>query len=175
MIFCMDDEELLDLVDAHDNVIRTINRGQTGDDLHEGFLRSSDAFIKNSDGQLWVPRRQKHKKIAPGGLDYSVSGHVGAGQTYKEALFREAKEELNLKISPKSVKFIKKFAPGGAEKHYFRSFFIIGYDEVPPYNTDDFSQYYWLTPQEFLNRLQNGEPAKRSLAETVAYLIKHGQ
>lgn len=169
------DDELLDLVDETDNVIGTIWRSQT-DKLHEqnrGFLRAAEILVRNRNGQLWIPRRQMHKRIAPGGLDYSTSGHVASGETYVEAAVREVKEELNLDLEQKSLKFLHKFPPIGEELAYIRSVYIYNSDETPKYNTDDFSGYEWLTPEELLKRLEAGESAKRSLKPTIAYLIKH--
>ena len=165
----MQDDEILDLVDDQDNVIGTTTRTSTNG---HGFLRAAEIFIQNSHGQLWIPRRQMHKRIAPGGLDYAVSGHVGNGETYLEAAIRETKEELNLDLAEKDLEFLHKFRPI-KELEYFRAVYIYKTDRVPPYNTGDFSGYEWLTPQELLRKLKAGEPAKRSLQETVLYLIKH--
>ena len=168
-----EEDELLDLVDANDNVVGSVMRSQKPASSQPVFLRAAEMFIQNGRGQLWVPRRQKHKTIAPGGLDFSASGHVGAGESYEDGLKREVKEELNLDIDPKKLKFVHKFPPTGAEKLFFRSVYLYYSDEVPQFNPDDFSEYYWLTPQELLSKLQAGEPAKRSLQETVSYLIGH--
>jgi hypothetical protein len=40
-------------------------------------------------------------------------------------------------------------------------------DQVPEYNTNDFQDFEWLTPQELLAKLENGEPAKSSMLSTV--------
>lgn len=169
----MDDDELLDLVDSRDRVIGTILRSRKHDLEPQQFLRAAELFIQNRHGQLWVPRRQKHKTIAPGGLDFSASGHVAAGESYLKALEREVKEELNLEINHEQLKLIHKFPPTGAERLFFRSVYLYTTDETPSYNPQDFSSYEWLRPEELLKLLRNGEPAKRSLLETVAYIIEH--
>lgn len=170
----MDDEdELLDLVDEHDKVIGTILRSQTNDGQMGGFLRAAEAYIQNRHGQLWVPRRKPHKRIAPNGLDYSMGEHVKAGEDYLQGCLRGFKEELNLNLKADDLQFVKKFNPL-ENLDYFRSLYIYHSDEAPQYNTEDFSEYYWLTPKKLLERLKNGEPAKRSLQETVQYLIDNG-
>lgn len=164
-------DELLDLVDQNDDVIDTILRSKTNDSK-TGFLRAAEAFIQNRDGRLWIPRRQMHKKIAPGGLDYSMGEHVISGESYLGACIRGFSEELNISVKESELEFIHKFAP--IEKlDYFRSLYIYRSDEVPTYNPQDFTGYEWLTAKELPKRLQNGEPAKRSLQETVIYLIQH--
>lgn len=47
----------------------------------------------NSQGQFWIPRRTFDKKIFPGGLDFSVGGHVKSGESDETAFRREAVEE----------------------------------------------------------------------------------
>ena len=167
-----DSDEVLDLVDENDKVIGTILRSRTHDLHSQGFLRAAEIFIQNSHGKLWIPRRQMHKRIVPGGLDYSSSGHIGTGETYLKGCLREVQEELNLKLTKKDLQFVHKFKPID-NLDYFRALYIYKSDKVPRYNTDDFSEYYWLTPAELLIRLKAGEPAKRSLMETAAYLIDH--
>lgn len=78
------EDELLDLVNAHDEVIGTINRKEYDQMLqsNSGYIRASELFIINSKGRLWIPVRTAEKKIAPNGYDYSAAGHVGAGDTY---------------------------------------------------------------------------------------------
>lgn len=166
------EDELLDLVDQKDNVIGTIWRSKTNEPM-QGFLRAAEAFIQNRNGQLWIPRRQMHKRIAPGGLDYSMGEHVMAGENYLQACIRGFKEELNMPITEAELQFIHKFTPI-KNLDYFRSLYTYRSDKVPRYNPEDFSGFEWLTPKELLKRLENGEPAKRSLKETVKYLIKLG-
>lgn len=170
-----DDDEVLDLVDKNDKVIGTILRTQkiklTG--RNAGYLRAAEILIRNKEGQLWIPRRSMKKAIAPGGLDYSASGHVASGESYLQTAIRETEEELNLKVDLKFLKPLYKFPPIGDEKLFFRTVYIYESDEAPDYNSDDFSGYDWLTPEELLKKLRNGEPAKRSLAETITYLVEH--
>ena len=61
-------------------------------DLHN--FRAVIGFVKNSNGQFWIPRRVKEKIIYPLALDMSVAGHVSSGETYDEAFEREAREEI---------------------------------------------------------------------------------
>jgi isopentenyldiphosphate isomerase len=82
--------ELFDLVDQQDNVVGTTDKptahgvGQ----LH----RVAAVYVFDQDGRLYV---QVHKKS--GGLyDNSVGGHVSQGETYEQAAYREAKEELGI-------------------------------------------------------------------------------
>lgn len=165
------EDEILDLVDANDQIIGTINRSRYDEMLEQelGYLRAGEVFIRNNKGQLWIPRRTMNKKIAPGGLDYSMGGHIGAGETYEQGVVREIEEELGLSLTPQDLKFITKFPP--AASPYFRALYLYETDSVPNYNRDDFTEYYWLTPAELLEQLEAVEPAKDSLAQSVRYLL----
>ena len=169
----MEDDEVLDLVDSKDNVIGNIKRSARYDPGMDGYLRAAELFIQNSQGELWIPRRTMQKTIAPGGLDYSASGHVSSGESYFECLKRETKEELGLNLDTKSVRLVHKFPPTGAEKLFFRAVYLYKTDKVPAYNHEDFSGYEWLSPSGLLSKLKAGEPAKRSLPETIEYLVEN--
>ena len=167
-----DDDEVLDLVDKNDKVIGIILRSQTKNLRGKGFIRAAEAFIQNSEGKLWIPRRQMHKRIAPGGLDYSMGEHVKSGEDYLEGCIRGFREELNINVKESELKFVKKFNPL-ANLDYFRVLYIYKSDKVPTYSPEDFTEWCWLTPQELLSKLKAGEPAKLSIKETATYLIEH--
>lgn len=168
-------DELLDLVDENDKVIGTIMRSQsmTVNREPKGYLRAAELFIRNREGKLWIPRRAPHKAIAPNSLDYSASGHVASGETYVQSALREISEELNLSLEPKDLKLLHIFPPTGDEPKFFRAVFVYESNEAPNYNKDDFTEYYWLSAEELLSKLEAKEPAKRSLKETVRYLVEH--
>lgn len=52
--------------------------------------------IINRLGELYIQKRSMTKKLLPGRWDTAVGGHVSYGESIKEALFREAGEELGL-------------------------------------------------------------------------------
>lgn len=166
-----DEDEILDVVDLNDNVVGTIERSKIGSPGFKGYVRAAELLIINDEGKIWVPRRQMSKRIAPGGLDYSAAGHVASGEDYESTLKREVSEELNLSLEPSKLEFMHKFAPTPDLPPYFRAVYLYRTDKVPAYNTEDFSGYEWMEPKEFLAKLKAGEPAKRSLVETLEYLI----
>jgi isopentenyl-diphosphate delta-isomerase len=165
-------EEILDLVDENDNVVGSISRK----DLYSQGLRNYrvvHAFIVNSEGKFWIPRRVSTKKLYPGGLDYSIAGHVETGESYEECLIRETKEEVGLDLSKILYKEIGNFNPNTNEVHCFQRVYEIKSDTVPEYNKDDFSGYEWLSPLEIIDRFKNGETGKEDIPEVVriCYLI----
>jgi isopentenyldiphosphate isomerase len=92
-------DELLDLVNDNDQVIgqelRSVIRATN--QLHR--IRAVWLFLKNKEGKLWIPRRAATKKSHPLALDGSVVGAVSAGETYEQALEREAFEEIGMQIA----------------------------------------------------------------------------
>ena len=169
-----EEEELLDLVNDQDKVIGTILRGNNP--LQKGgYIRAAELLILNAKGELWIPRRTMQKRIAPGGLDFSAAGHVGSGDDYEETLHRETEEELNLKLDESKLEFLHKFAPDPALPPYFRAVYLYHSNETPQYNPDDFSEAFWIKPDELLRKLKAGEPAKQSLTETIEYLVSRGK
>jgi 8-oxo-dGTP pyrophosphatase MutT (NUDIX family) len=166
----MQTDEILDLVDENDHVIGTIARS----DFYRleqdkiGFIREVALFIQNSDGKFWIPTRTLDKKIAPGGLDYSMGGHVSAGETYLDAAHREIKEELNLDIPVGDLEVIATYTPKAIP--YFRTLYVYKSDIAPEYNKNDFSGAEWLSLVELKAKIRSGLPAKTSLIETVELL-----
>ena len=168
-------DEVLDLVDDQDRVIGTVTREEVGRTLLAlpGYVRAADAFIVNDRGELFVPRRSSHKKLAPGGLDFSAGEHVGAGETYVQAMVRGFEEELGLRITAADLIHIgtldlKKLGliP------YFDAIFIYRTNEVPDYNKDDFVSHEWLPVAELLQRLRAGESAKVNMSPALELFLQ---
>ena len=89
-------DEILDIVNEMDQVIGTCPRSMI---YGKGLInfRVINGFLKNSLGQIWIPRRTSHKKLFPNHLDFSIGGHVKSGETYEAAFVRELAEELNMR------------------------------------------------------------------------------
>lgn len=171
----MEEEEILDLVDKDDKVIGQIVRSETDRLSAEklGFTRAVDMFIKNSEGQVWIPKRTADKKIAPSGLDYSCGGHVTSGDSYDSTMVRETEEELNFTPDPKRLHYIIKMPPISIP--YFRAVYIYDSNETPDYNPNDFVSAEWMTPSALLQKLDSGVASKRTIKETVLKLQELGQ
>lgn len=171
----MDEDEELDLVDVNDQVVGTILRSNYENMVKQnlGYIRAADAFLINSDGKLWIPRRREHKRIVPNGLDFSMGEHVKAGETYMEACIRGFNEELNLHVKESELVTVTKFAPEPGLPAYFQTLFLYQSNRTPRYNLEDFSEYYWLTPTELIRIIKNGELAKSNLIRSAEYLLQN--
>ena len=87
-------DEILDIVDAEDNVIGQAPRGEAT----AKRLRHRCVFIlaRDADDRIFVHRRTAEKLVFPSMHDMFVGGVVGAGESYDEAAKREAEEELGV-------------------------------------------------------------------------------
>lgn len=87
-------DELVDIVDGHDNVIATVTRRE----MRAQRLRHRAVYIavQHTDGRLLVHQRSHDKDVRPGAWDIAVGGVVGAGESYDEAAVRELAEEIGV-------------------------------------------------------------------------------
>ena len=159
-------EEILDLVDENDHVIGQKPRSAIYAEGLKNF-RVVNAFVVNSEGKLWIPRRSAHKKLFPLGLDMSMGGHVESGESYDVAFGRELKEELGLDAQHISYALLGHLSPYQDNVSAFMNVYEIKINDVPDYEKKDFTEYFWLTPQEVLNRLAHGEKAKDDLPRLI--------
>jgi isopentenyldiphosphate isomerase len=155
-------DEILDLVTPADEVIGQEKRGLVYAQGLSNF-RVINGFICNSKKQLWIPRRHQNKTLFPLHLDASVGGHVASGESYLEAFRRETHEELNLDINDFSYSSVARLTPHAHGTSAFTRVYLIKSDNVPPYNPDDFVEYFWLSLEEFFAKITCGDKAKDDL------------
>lgn len=162
-------QELLDLVNDKDEIVGTIWRDEynrlESEDL--GYIRAVDLFIQNRRGDIWIPKRTAHKKIAPNGLDYSAGGHVSSGETYDEAITKEIAEELNLTLRIEDLELLGKLGPAVDGLRYFRHIYRYRTEETPDYNNDDFVSAEWMSVDALVAALKSGTSAKQSILPTI--------
>lgn len=87
-------DELVDVVDEHDNVIEVVTRRE----MRARVLRHRAVYIavQGSDGRLLVHQRSFAKDVRPGAWDIAVGGVVSAGESYESAAVRELAEEIGV-------------------------------------------------------------------------------
>lgn len=161
-------DEELDLVDVSDVKIGVINRSRVSSLVVGGgrYVRVSDVFIRNAKGEFWIPRRTADKRIAPGGLDFSMGEHVGAGESYLDAAIRGFHEELNMEISREDLRLVAIVGPR-ANLPFFEALYLYETDETPKYNSQDFTEAHWMKPKEVIKQIEDGDLAKANLVTVL--------
>ena len=118
-------DEIFDIVDENDNPIGRASR----DDVHgnpELIHRVAHVLVFNSRGELYLQKRASDRKVQPGKWDTSVGGHIGLGESYREAAVRETAEELGIEPGEESFEFLYKYRHSNDyESEYVGSFRII--------------------------------------------------
>lgn len=159
-------DEWLDLVDEHDAVTGRMRRSEVYARQLSNF-RVVNAFVANGKGELWIPRRAPGKRLFPNALDVSVGGHVESGEDYETAFARETMEEIRIDIAKVIWNRVAKLTPHTHPVSAFMELYLLRHDRDPDFNRDDFTEAFWLTPDELLIRIAAGEPCKGDLPELV--------
>lgn len=164
-----DDNDAMDLVDADDNVMGTINQADARGLLKSkaGYVRGAVAFIQNDAGKLWIPTRAANKRVAPNGLDFSVAEHVQSGETYEQGMIRGFKEELFLDVQSEEITLLGKLDSVPELPHFFMAVFMYKANEVNNYNRADFTGFQWLDPKEVVVMIDAGVPSKNALKAVI--------
>jgi len=97
------EKEAVDIVDAQD---RILGRTTLDDCYSKGLLhRAVSIYAWDNKGQVLLQRRSLHDDWFPGYWTSSCTGHVRAGEDWREASRRELQEELGIKIDDLSLLF----------------------------------------------------------------------
>jgi isopentenyldiphosphate isomerase len=132
--------EMFDVVDEEDHVIDKASRKE----CHEKGLihRSVMFFVFSEKVKILVTKRTKNKDFFPEYWSIVLGGHVGAGESFTEAVIREVEEEVGLKTVPFFIHSFKKRIP--QEKENVKVYGVLAKEE-PCLNEDE------LAEGEFLN------------------------
>ncbi len=168
-----DATELLDLVDHHNQVIGTVTREDYYRQIaayrrNHQYIRGVNAFILNSQGQLWVAIRSQSRAKWPGGYDFSMGEHVGAGESYEAAFIRGIREELGIDANTVTWRLLGQIGPAERSAVFCTGYLLLT-DQTPAYNQEEFSGGHWLKPAELLRRLESGSPHKSDLLPFLQY------
>jgi isopentenyl-diphosphate delta-isomerase type 1 len=121
-------QEIFSIVDLKDKVVGRATRKQCHQNkklIHRAF----QAYLFNKKGQVLLQKRSLLKDTYPGYWTASCSGHLDLKENYKQALVREAKEELGLDLKSKDFKFIDKFLIKMPSQTEFNGFFLSCYKQ----------------------------------------------
>ncbi|MCX7862317.1 MAG: NUDIX domain-containing protein [Bacteroidales bacterium] len=98
--------EWLPIVDKEGNILGKVSRQEAH--RNKNFLHPVvHVHVLNRHGELFLQKRSISKQIMPGKWDTAIGGHISWGENLEQAVFRESKEELGIKL--KQVKFLGKY------------------------------------------------------------------
>lgn len=147
-------DEILDIVDLHDQVIGTISRSDPASQ-HAVYLRIVLAFLVDEKGRIGLLKRTAHKTIDP--LAWAlVGGCVQSGEDYDSAIMREVAEEVNLHPADYQINETGYYPPhiGWVNDQgigYYKKIYLIRVKNTDiAYNPDDFCEISWKMADEFL-------------------------
>ncbi|MFG2967155.1 NUDIX hydrolase [Streptomyces sp. NPDC048288] len=155
-------DEILDIVDEHDQVIGQSPRGEA----YARGLRHRCVFIQARDpaGRLFVHRRTATKLVFPSLYDMFVGGVVGAGESYDTAALREAEEELGVTGLPQPTFLFKFLYHNGTGQSWWCAVYEALCDLPVQPQVEEVAWHTFLTDEELTARLGDWEWVPDGLA-----------
>jgi isopentenyldiphosphate isomerase len=143
-------DEVLDVVDEHDHVIGQAPRWR----VYAERLRHRAVFVLARDGagRVFVHRRTARKLVFPSRYDMFVGGVVGAGETYDEAAWREAAEELGVPTLPAPTPLFR-FRYETPEHSWWSAVYEVRCDGPIKPQVEEVAWHAFLTEDELHRRL----------------------
>lgn len=144
---------------------RTVARGQR---VQPGEYRLVvHACIFSSEGKMLIQQRQPWKDW-PNLWDLSVGGHAVAGETSRQAMARELREELGLQWNPEGMRpHLTINFPDGFDDYYLLSRDVAS-DEIV-LQAEEVQQVRWATQEEICAMIDGGTfiPYYKSVISTL--------
>lgn len=154
----MSADELFDVVDADDRVLRQEPRSV----VHAQKLlhRAVHVFLFNSRQELLVQRRSATKDEYPLTYTSSASGHLAAGENYDDCAPREMQEEIGIAAE---LAFITKLPASEETSYEHTALYQAVSDAVPSPDEQEVASVTFFTVPELM-ALLSIEPEKFSPA-----------
>ncbi|MET9732399.1 NUDIX domain-containing protein [Streptomyces sp. NPDC006458] len=158
----MSADEILDVVDEHDQVIGRLPRGE----VYAKGLRHRCVFIQARDakGRIFVHRRTATKLVFPSLYDMFVGGVVGTGEPYDEAALREAEEELGVSGLPRPTFLFKFLYDDGAGQSWWSAVYEVRCELPVRPQVEEVAWHDFVTEEELRARLSEWEWVPDGLA-----------
>lgn len=154
-------EEMVDLVNEHNEIIATKPRREVIEKKLTNF-RLVCAFMVYKDGRILIPRRATTKKLYPDALCL-IGGFVQSGETYEQALTREVFEETGIVFDNSQCTYLGSANPWHNGTMGFVYAYQIKINNKITFISDEFSELFWLTPQEIQQKIDVGEKVTRNM------------
>lgn len=137
-------DEVFDVVDAEDRVVRQATRGE----IHRrGWMhRAVHVLVFDEAGRVFLQLRSRHKDTSPGKWDSSCSGHVDAGEGYDAAARRELGEELGIGGATGELVLLLTLTPRAETGWEFVRVYRLEYSGPFRLNSAEIEDGRWITP-----------------------------
>ncbi len=154
-------EELFDVLNENGTFTGKI---ATRDECHKKGLwhRAVYAFIIDQNQNILLQKRSPKKKLWPNLWDAPIGGHVDSGEFGRQALIREAIEELGIDISDNDIKYLIGSTSINVKgdiinKHYNECYLITKNIDISKVKLqeDEVSEVKYFTKEEILKRISN--------------------
>jgi isopentenyldiphosphate isomerase len=158
-------DELLDLVDEHDNVIGTVRKGVSEQD--RSLIHREIAVLIHRDDELLWQLRSAAKTVMPLTWDIACAGHVQAGDTPLAAAHRELAEELGFDVE--LVALERRLVRQPTETYFAYVYAGVAPEGVrPAIDTDEVEALQWCDERGYRDWVRDGRalsPVARELSE----------
>lgn len=162
-----DQNELFVVVDEKDRVMGYKSRFACHHDktlIH----RAAGLIIFDDKGRTLLQQRSATKDIRPGYWTNAVGGHVTKGESYKQAIQRELREELGIVVP---VRFYKKFLYSYAHETEVETVFT-AVSNGPFYpNRTEIHEVTYMSKEELQQHYHSGTLKLTELSEYIFKLI----
>lgn len=160
-------EELVDVVDADDRVLRTVTRAE----MRAGRLRHRSVFVvvQSSCGDVLAHRRADHKDVWPGRWDFAAGGVVTSGEGYDEAAVRELAEELG--IAGVALERLGRGAYEDVDVAEIAQVYRVHWDGPVSFADGEVAETRWITLEELQRAAHGTSPGLDLVPDSVALAL----
>jgi isopentenyldiphosphate isomerase len=144
-------DEVYSVVDEDDNVIGEATRTEvhTKNLIHRSVL----FFIFDKNGRILVTQRTKNKEFFKEYWSIGLGGHVLSGESYDEAVVREAKEEADIDSKPFFMGSFKIRVPGTSDNENARVYGFVT-DKKPKLDSFEIKQGIFMNREEMEKKIK---------------------
>jgi len=136
------DDEIFDVVDDNDEVIRQEKRAV----VHADGLkhRAVHVFVFNKKKEVFLQKRSRLKDVYPGKWDSSAAGHLDTGEDYACCVVRELHEELGIQTEHDDVQEIAKLKPSELNGQEFIGLYLARHDGAVRFPCSEVESGMWI-------------------------------
>lgn len=151
--------EKLDVYDKEKKRTGKIIERKQGVTLNKGeYIISVQCWIVNSEGKILLTQRSLNK--THGGMWEPTGGLVISGETSKQGIKRELKEEIGLDINDDKIELIKEIVEDNKDLNFFRDIYLIKTDidlKELSFKDNEVMDAKYVTIEEFSKMIENNE------------------